>query len=122
MNQKLMVTALEEPDLREIDLSAVLAALADPVRLGIVAELRARTEVACGSFDVAVARSTLSHHLKVLREAGLTRTRVEGVERRVTLREDDLDARFPGLLEAVLAAVAPKRTGRGANARRRGKG
>lgn len=117
-----MVTALEEPDLRDVDLSVVLAALADPVRLGMVAELRARTEVPCGTFDVAVARSTLSHHLKVLREAGMTHTRVEGVERRVRLREVDLEARFPGLLDAVLSAVAPKRSGRGARARRRGKG
>lgn len=116
------MTALAEPDLRDIELSAVLAALADPVRLAIAAELRTRTEVQCGSFDVGVARSTLSHHLRVLREAGITHTRVEGVERFVVLREDDLDARFPGLLEAVLASLAPKRGARGATAHRRGKG
>lgn len=117
-----VVTALAEPDLRDIELPAVLAALADPVRLGIVSELRARTEVQCGTFDVGVARSTLSHHLKVLRESGITHTRVEGVERYVVLRDDDLDARFPGLLEAVLASAASKRGRRGADARRRGKG
>ena len=95
------MSIVEEPETRSLDLPAVLAALADPVRLSIVAELRARGEVQCGTFDVPVARSTLSHHLKVLREAGVTRTRIEGVERYVSLRDKDLEARFPGLLGAV---------------------
>ena len=103
------VTTVAEPDLRDLDLAAVLAALSDPVRLRIVAELHARSEVPCGTFDVPVARSTLSHHLKVLREAGITRTRVDGVERYVRLRTIDLEARFPGLLPAVLAAASTKR-------------
>jgi DNA-binding transcriptional ArsR family regulator len=52
---------------------------------------------------VPVSKSTLTHHLKVLREAGLTRTRSEGVQRLVSLRQDDIEGRFPGLLECVLA-------------------
>lgn len=106
------MTALVEPPSQELELSTVLAALADPVRLRIVAELRERRDVQCGSFDVPVARSTLSHHLKVLREAGITHTRIEGVERYVTLREADLEARFPGVLTAVLQALEPKRRGK----------
>ncbi len=109
VNSAPVLAAVPEPGAGELELAAVLAALSDPVRLKIVAELQARAEVPCGTFDVPVARSTLSHHLRVLREAGVTRTRIDGVERFVRLRTEDLEARFPGLLPSVLAAVAPKR-------------
>lgn len=102
--------AIAEPALAELQLTAVLGALSDPVRLRIVAELQARGEVQCGTFDVPVARSTLSHHLRVLREAGVTRTRIDGAERFVRLRATCLERRFPGLLPSVLAAAAPKRS------------
>ena len=47
-------------------------ALGDPVRWAIVSELRAGTRCACELSDVAdVSPPLLSHHLKVLREAGL---------------------------------------------------
>jgi DNA-binding transcriptional ArsR family regulator len=98
-----------EPQLRDIELAAVLAALSDPVRLHIATELERRGEVQCGDFQVGVARSTLSHHLKVLREAGVTNTRVAGAERFVRLRTEDLEARFPGLLPAGLAGAGAKR-------------
>ena len=62
-------------------------------------------ESTCGSFDLGVSKATRSHHFKVLREAGLTRTRAEGTHRHVSLRRDDVDARFPGLLGAVLTAA-----------------
>ena len=104
-----VVNALGEPEVREIDLSAVLAALSDPVRLRIVGELDRQGEVPCGSLQLGVARSTLSHHFKVLRESGVTLTRVDGAERYVRLRVDDLETRFPGLLPAVLAGAGPKR-------------
>jgi DNA-binding transcriptional ArsR family regulator len=52
-----------------------------------------------------VAKSTLSHHLRVLRDAGVTRTRQEGTRCFVELRRDDLEFRFPGLLDAVLDAA-----------------
>ena len=60
----------------------------------------------CGTFAVPVAKSTLSHHLRVLREAGLTLTEPTGTQRVVSLRRADLDERFPGLLDAVLGAAA----------------
>ncbi|MFC5813922.1 ArsR/SmtB family transcription factor [Nonomuraea harbinensis] len=58
-----------------------------------------------GELRAPVAKSTLSHHLKVLRDAGITRTRQEGTRCYVALRRTDLDRRFPGLLDAVLAAA-----------------
>lgn len=98
---------LPTPDRAEISIEAVLHALADPVRLRIVRELAVSPEgLTCGSLDVTVSRSTLTHHLRTLREAGVTRTYSEGTFRRTVLRRECLDARFPGLLDGVLAGAA----------------
>jgi DNA-binding transcriptional ArsR family regulator len=94
--------AVAHPAADQLSLPVVLHALSDPVRLKIVVELRDGDEVSCGCLDVPVSKSTLSHHLKVLRDAGLTQTRVVGVQRFVSLRTDDVEARFPGLLTCVL--------------------
>jgi DNA-binding transcriptional ArsR family regulator len=102
--------AIEEiahPARAEIELGAVLHALSDPVRLRIVAALAASEDgQSCGSFDVPVTKSTCTHHFRVLREAGVIRQHQEGTARLNTLRRDDLEARFPGLLETVLAAAS----------------
>jgi DNA-binding transcriptional ArsR family regulator len=95
----------DEPDLDAVPLAAVMAALSDPVRVAIVRDLALRGESTCGAFDVGVSKATRSHHFKVLREAGLTHTRAEGTHRFITLRRGEVDARFPGLLGAVLAAA-----------------
>jgi DNA-binding transcriptional ArsR family regulator len=95
---------LFEPQTDDLDLTTVLQALGDPVRLRIVRALAADGERACGTVELGVSKATRSHHFKVLREAGVTRTRVEGTHRHVSLRRDDLEARFPGLLDAVLQA------------------
>jgi len=97
---------LHEPPRDEITLPAVMAALADPVRVAILRTLAEDGEVVCGTLELGVSKATRSHHLRVLREAGMTRTRPEGTRRHVSLRRDDLDARFPGLLDALLAAAA----------------
>jgi DNA-binding transcriptional ArsR family regulator len=98
---------LPAPARDEIDLTAVLHALSDPVRLGIVVDLReSGDERRCGSFEAPVTKSTLTHHFRVLREAGVICQRQEGTARLSRLRTDDLDARFPGLLEALLSAAA----------------
>jgi DNA-binding transcriptional ArsR family regulator len=96
---------IHEPKTAEIDLPAVMGALSDPVRVEIVRVLAVEGEKVCGTFELGVAKATRSHHLRVLREAGLTHTRTEGTRRHVSLRRDDLDARFPGLLDALLAAA-----------------
>ncbi len=93
-------------------LDAVLDALADPIRLQIVTELAEVGESACGALAVPVGESTRSHHLRTLREAGVTRTRVAGTQRLVSLRRDELDARFPGLLDVVVEAANGSRSQR----------
>jgi DNA-binding transcriptional ArsR family regulator len=93
---------LHQPDTEDLDLTTVLQALGDPVRLKIVRALAAEGEQACGSMELGISKSTRSHHFKTLREAGVTYTRIEGTHRHVSLRRDDLEDRFPGLLDAVL--------------------
>jgi DNA-binding transcriptional ArsR family regulator len=95
---------LHHPRIDEVSLPDVLHALSDPVRLQIVRALAEREEQSCSAVESSVSKSTLSHHFKVLREAGITHTRVNGTHRYVSLRTDELDSRFPGLLGSVLEA------------------
>ena len=93
------------PERDELRLVDVLQALADPVRLQLV-RLLDETDgaVACGQIPLPVSKPTASHHLKVLREAGVVWAREEGTRRYYSLRREDLEARFPGLLDSVLRA------------------
>ena len=95
------MTVLDQPAIEAVLLADVLHALSDPARLEIVRGLAADGERQCGTFDLGLTKATRSQHFKVLREAGLTFTRLEGTARFVTLRRDELDAKFPGLLDAV---------------------
>src|ERR1700704_4678836 len=93
------------PTTEDLELPAVLHALSDPHRLRIVRALAEEpTPRRCGSFDLDVTKSTLTHHFRVLREAGVIDQRVDGTARLNSLRREDLDRRFPGLLDAVLAS------------------
>ena len=98
-------TLLEQPATEALDLPTIMGALADPSRLAIVRALAADGERICGTFDLGLSKATRSHHFRILREAGVTVTRVEGTRRIVALRRADLDARFPGLLDALLDAA-----------------
>lgn len=100
---------LYEPDLADVPTTAVLQALGDDARLEIVRQLYDAGEKVCGTFDLGLAKATRSHHFKVLREAGLTRTRLDGTTRYVSLRMDRIEQLYPGLLTAVLGR-APLRT------------
>jgi DNA-binding transcriptional ArsR family regulator len=101
----LTTAAAPHPQREDLDLTAVLHALSDPVRLEIVAGLAGGEERTCGSFDVAVTKSTCTHHFRVLREAGLISQRQQGTMRLNSLRREDLEDRFPGLLETILQAA-----------------
>ncbi len=94
---------ITHPGRDELELAAVLHALSDPMRLRIVVGLARGDARSCRSFELPVTKSTCTHHFKVLREAGVIHQRQEGTSRLNTLRRDDLDARFPGLLAAVLS-------------------
>ncbi|MEV6977153.1 ArsR family transcriptional regulator [Kitasatospora sp. NPDC093806] len=96
--------ALPEPAADELRLELVLGALSDPLRLTIVRKLlleRDRFDHPCGWFGLDRPKSSLTHHFKALRRAGVIRQRQYGLERRSHVRIDDLDARFPGLLALV---------------------
>ena len=88
----------------ELKLETVLQALGDPLRLELVRRIAASGELACGnaSEGLDVPKSTLAHHFKVLRQAGVITTRPEGTQGINALRRTDLDTRFPGLLDAIL--------------------
>lgn len=92
----------------EIELSGVLSALADPTRLRIARVLSDCAEHVADDFPTDVSQSTLSHHMKRLRQAGVVWSRPEGTRCYISLRPE-LEQRLPGLLTAVLAAAAPPR-------------
>jgi DNA-binding transcriptional ArsR family regulator len=99
------MTQIRHPDKRELELAAVLHALSDPHRLHVVRVLAGRdTPLRCGGFGLPVTKSTATHHFRVLREAGVITQVEDGTARLNALRRADLDERFPGLLDAVLAA------------------
>jgi DNA-binding transcriptional ArsR family regulator len=94
------------PDCKDISLAGVLYALGDPVRLEIVRRLAQQgASLSCCALQVPVAKSTLSHHIKVLREAGVISSHKEGTQYANSLRREDLESQFPGLLDAVLKAL-----------------
>lgn len=99
---------LAEADLESLPVSTVLDALADPARLEIVHRLAERGEASCTSLGLPLSPSTVTHHLRILRESGLIATRVKGTARLSHLRKAEVERRFPGLLPAVLRAPAPR--------------
>jgi DNA-binding transcriptional ArsR family regulator len=103
-----LAMSLHHPAPDAIELSAVLHALSDPQRLHIVRKLSQDpgTPRSCGSFDLDVSKSTCTHHFRVLREAGVIFQQEAGTSKLNSLRREDLDERFPGLLDAVLGPLA----------------
>ena len=99
-----------EPSRAAMKLTDVLHALSDDIRLDMVRQVARVGEKACGTFGVDVPKSSLSHHFRVLRESGVLTIRREGKELLNSIRVEDLDARFPGLLRAVVGAISAPRT------------
>ena len=91
------------PPAEALDLVMIMRTLGDPLRLEIVRLLADDRPRVCNELSSAlgIPPSTGSYHLRLLREAGVTRTRAKGTERLITLRRDDLDARFPGLVDVL---------------------
>lgn len=88
----------------------MLKTLADPIRLKIVDVLADDRFHPCSvqEYDLGIHKSTLSYHLKTMREAGVTITRINGREHGIQLRRDHLDARFPGLINSILESRAKR--------------
>ena len=87
------------------DLQDVLAAIADPVRLEMVRRLRRDgTPVACAQLYSGISKSTASHHFKILREAGITERNTIGGKVHQSLRLDEVERVYPGILSSILAA------------------
>ncbi|MCP1272361.1 helix-turn-helix domain-containing protein [Gluconobacter albidus] len=99
------MAAYDHPDPATFELILVLRALADPARLDIVRHLGRVGEANCATLIGTRPKSSMSHHFQVLRESGVLRTRIEGVQHRNSLRLEELDARFPGLMTAILNAA-----------------
>jgi DNA-binding transcriptional ArsR family regulator len=99
-----MPRVLQHPPAESLELTGVLHALADPVRLEIVRGLAESGECRCGAFELPVTKSTRTHHFRVLRESGVIEQRPDGTALVNRLRRAELDERFPGLLDSVLSA------------------
>ena len=91
---------IPHPSTSALDLATIMRTVGDPVRLDVVRLLGDGREWSCTQLAdaVGIPASTSSYHLRLLREAGVTRTRADGVHRLISLRRDDLDERFPGLV------------------------
>ncbi|MEU9037642.1 helix-turn-helix domain-containing protein [Streptomyces sp. NPDC048352] len=106
MTERDTARVLAHPGPDEIRLEGVLHALSDPVRLSIVRDLAAtEAELACSDFDLPVTKSTTTHHFRVLRESGVVRQTYRGTAKMNGLRREDLQSRFPGLLDSILTAA-----------------
>ena len=102
------IEAHQPPDLADIEVLDVLQALSDPVRLEMVRQLAScpvQDGLQCGQMKLPVKKAAASHHIKVLWEAGIVSSEKQGVYKIITLRRDELDERFPGLLDSVLRAA-----------------
>jgi DNA-binding transcriptional ArsR family regulator len=93
----------KHPPLSDFALERVLNALSDPVRLEIIRCLAGVGEASCGDLDGGRPKSSMSHHFRVLRDAGLVQTRNVGTTHMNSLRSEELDQRFPGLVACILA-------------------
>ena len=93
--------AYDHPDLAKVPLEMVMHALSDPCRMAIVRTLLSQSELACNELPVDVAKATLSHHMDVLRAAGLIETRVEGTKCLNSVRRAEMNKQFPGVLSLV---------------------
>jgi DNA-binding transcriptional ArsR family regulator len=101
---------IPHPDVSALDLATIMRALGDPVRLEIVRLLADGQARLCGEIyaTLGLPNSTGSYHLRTTREAGLTRHRPAGAQRYVSLRREDLEERFPGLVDVLKGEPAAR--------------
>jgi DNA-binding transcriptional ArsR family regulator len=97
---------IHHPPAESLDLATIMRTLGDPIRLEMVRILADGRQHPCGelSAELGLPASTGSYHMRLLREAGLTRALAAGTQRLISLRRDDLESRFPGLVEVLTRA------------------
>jgi DNA-binding transcriptional ArsR family regulator len=95
---------IRHPEVDSLDLATIMRALGDPVRIEMVRQVDAEGEILCTDLyeRLGLPGSTGSYHLRQLREAGVTRSSAVGTSRIVTVRREDLESRFPGLVDVIL--------------------
>jgi len=97
---------IKHPSIDQVELTDIMYALSDPTRLEIVGQLaNAGRKMTCGEFDLNRPKSSLSHHFKILRAAGIVETLIEGTEHMNALRVAEIEQKFPGVLQSVLIAL-----------------
>ncbi|PPC95825.1 MAG: transcriptional regulator [Methylotenera sp.] len=97
---------IKHPTIEQVELTDIMYALADPTRLEIIALLaKAGKKLTCGEINLNRPKSSMSHHFKILRGAGLVQTLIEGTEHMNSLRLDEIEQKYPGVLSAVLKAL-----------------
>lgn len=110
-----MPRAFSHPNMKDVSLDGILHALSDPIRRQIVAKLAGcpnilKSGMSCTKTCDQLSPSTISFHYRTLREAGLVRSEKKGVEVINTLRKDEIEKRFPGLLETILTHHKPAKS------------
>ena len=97
---------IKHPTIDQVELTDIMYALADPTRLEIVTLLaKAGRKLTCGEIDLNRPKSSMSHHFKILRSAGLVETLIEGTEHMNSLRLGEIEQKYPGVLNAVINAA-----------------
>jgi len=97
---------IKHPSIDQVELTDIMYALSDPTRLEIVGRLaNAGRKLTCGELDLNRPKSSMSHHFKILRAAGLVETLIEGTEHMNALRIAEIEQKFPGVLQSVLTAL-----------------
>jgi len=97
---------IKHPTIEQVELTDIMYALADPTRLEIIALLaKAGKKLTCGEINLNRPKSSMSHHFKILRGAGLVQTLIEGTEHMNSLRLAEIEQKYPGVLESVLKAT-----------------
>jgi DNA-binding transcriptional ArsR family regulator len=99
------MSRFHHPPRQAFELTRILYALSDPVRLEVVRSLAQHGEQTCAALDGDRPKSTMSHHFRVLRDSGLVETRSERTSHMNSLRRHDVEQRFPGLLDAILGSA-----------------
>lgn len=100
-----LMRQIKHPRADQIELTDLMYALSDPARVEIVRRLARSRAMTCNELNLDRPKSSMSHHFKILRDAGLVETRIEGKEHFNTLRTAELEKRFPGLLKSVLRVI-----------------